>query len=433
MCEKHLLGLTRNRLFEFENAVVFSGKFPVEPVAQDCTKALKMLCVKEPVLSGVIILAEDSSATLVTESVEQSIVFSEKPKCQIIKEYDLKGVDFSQKLFEFTVSADGWLIIAGHTAVSDGKSLLRLAMLFAGFYTRKNLSVEPSALLTFPDAVSLPQEILSPLTDKLSAELDNRWSKIKKNFTYADYKNARESFFSKRSKKGELEFVVDGENYLKLREVCKENGVDFSSLVAYGFYKCLNDKVKLPKKSNKLCVAVDRRFFINCAAACNVGGFDGNVTVSLSKKEQSLPFKEQVKAFQLSCYKASTSCYKSFYEEALLMKISPAYCDSAYMNLAGEFNHKHSRNLGENYTCKNTRLCRYFSVNLTQDYWSQIGFFETPFVQEPFKSRFKTALGLVMCEKCARISFRFDESFIAENDAVAVGEGALKLILNFKN
>ncbi len=432
MSENHILGLTRNRLFEFDNAVLFAGKFPEKPVEADCEKAFKMLVEKEQILSGIIKLNEDSSAELMLGSFKPEIVFSSEILSEIKSGYFLNGLDFSKRLFEFIVTADNFFVVAGHTAVADVKSLMRLASSFVGFYNRTNLSVDASKILTFPDSASLPLEIMSPLTDKLASELDDRWRKVNSVFGMEDYKSARQKYMNNRGSVEEKTYTVASGDFQKLVGFCTENDVDFSSLVAYGFYKSLCDNVQVEKKHRKLSLSVDRRFFVNGAELCNVGGFDGAVSVSFNKKEQKMNGAEQLKVFHLSCYKGATSCYKSFYEESLLMKISPAYCDSAYMYLAGQINNKCSKKLAENYSCKNTRLCRFFGTDLRQNYWSSLRFFDDVFVNEPFKSRYLSNLSLVVNDG-AYISFRYNTDAITQEVASRVGEQAIRLILSFVN
>ncbi len=432
MSETHLLGLTRNRLFEFDNAVLFAGKFPEKPVESDCEKAFRMLVEKEQILSGTVKLNEDSSAELVIGSVEPGIVFSSENLNEIKNNYSLNGLDFSKRLFEITITADDYFVVAGHTVVADVKSLMRLASLFVGFYNRTNLSVDASKVLTFPDSASLPLEIMSPLTDKLASELDDRWSKVDSVFSVEDYKSARQKYVKNRGAVEEKTYTVVSDDFRKLVDFCAENGIDFSSLVAYGFYKSLCENVQVEKKHRKLSLFVDRRFFINGAEACNVGGFDGAVSVSFNKKEQKMNDVEQLKAFHFSCYKGATSCYKSFYEESLLMKISPAYCDSAYMYIAGQVNNKCSKKLAENYSCKNTRLCSFFGTDLRQNYWSSLSFFDEVLVYTPFKSRYLSNLSLVV-NNGAYINFRYNADAITGDVASRVGEQAVKLILSFVN
>ena len=100
MSERYKLGLTRNRLFEFDNAVVFNGRFEFRKITLD--KALKLLCIKEPILSARIELENDGSAYAVTESVEQRVNWVPETKDELIAQYEKNGMNCSLRAFEFS-------------------------------------------------------------------------------------------------------------------------------------------------------------------------------------------------------------------------------------------------------------------------------------------------------------------------------------------
>ena len=122
MSLKYKLGLTRNRLFEFDNAVLFCGKFAFQN--SELQKALRLLCIKEPLVTSRICLEDNGEAYAVVGSVEQSVDFTAKSRDELVTEYENCGVSFFDKAFEFSYTSDGYLVIAAHTALSDARALL---------------------------------------------------------------------------------------------------------------------------------------------------------------------------------------------------------------------------------------------------------------------------------------------------------------------
>ncbi len=428
MSDRFKVGLSRNRLFEFDNAVVFCGKLT------DCDeavirKALKLLCLKEPLITAVAGLGEDGDCYVESEAVSCELVLSELTADEMKYQYGLKGVDFSSGLFRFVLSADGYLLIAAHTLVADGKSLLRLAMGLSSLCEHETNSVLPSGVELFSDITALPMEVNSPLTDKLSAELDGNWQKKLSVLGVEDYRCAEKLYAEKRRYSRDVKIVVDSTRTAELKGFCVENNVELSSVVAYAFYKALYDELKPRKKQGKVCVHADRRLFLPCADNVQVGPFNGFCEVSLSEKEKRLSLTEQIKAFHLSCYKGITSPFKTFYDEVLLMKISPSYCDSSYMYLAGAVKDKASRKLAQNYGCMNEQMCEFFSCNLEQEYWAGLKKYSDISVAEPLKSRFAASVSLLMLDGRCEITVKFNNLRLREERCEAL-VGAVKNILN---
>ncbi len=431
MSEKYKVGLNRNRLFEFDNTVVFCGKLHGY-IFEEYAKAIKVLALKEPLITSKAVLFDDGECFIETEAVEPVLMVSDLTAVELKKELSADGLDFTKSLFSFTLTSDGYIVISAHTLVADCKSLLRLAMAFALICESKTTSVNPSRIDTFCDMASLPMEVNSPLTDKLSAELDSGWQKKSRRFTLEDYNRARSQYSAKRNYSDEINFELNETDTAELKDFCGENKVDLSSVIAFSFYKVLFDTVKPPKKHGKLCIHADRRLFFGNAEDVSVGAFNGFCESYLGDKEQKLDLKEQIEAFHLSCYKGVTSPFKTFYDEVLLMKVSPFYCDSAYMYLADDVSDKASKKLACNYGCCNNQLCEFFSCNLEQDYWSGLKSFDDVSVTEPLKNRFCANVSLLMVESKCRITVKFNNSRLASGQGDAVVEGVKSLLTKIK-
>lgn len=431
MCEKYELGLTRNRLFDPCSLVLFRGKYRKKFDEDNSRKAFKMLLEKEPVLSTVAELQDDGRVFLIFQKDSQKLIFSGNSAEEIISSYNNCGLDFSEKLFEFTISGDE-LIIASHTAVADGKSLLRLAKYFISFYEKKSLSIEPSETNVFSDFSQLPVDIASPLTDKLASDLDEKWNKKTVRCDLNDYKKARFEYSVSGEKVKEISATIPADDITGVKEYCSQEKIDLSSVVAFAFYKTLSGKINGDKKFEKMVVSSDRRFFFENSHKYSVGAFDGSVEVSLGKKDKEKALDEQLKNFHLNLYKSITSVFKSFYDDVLLMKISPMFCHSAYMYALGFNKNKASKRLAENYSCLSQKMCRYSSYNLEQEYWKDLESFSCVSIWDSMRMSNMTLVSFVLKDGEGTVSFRYKSGKISENQAQQIVDESLKLLANFK-
>ncbi len=405
MSEKYKLGLTRNRLFEFDNAVLFCGKYDFEK--NGLQKALRLLCIKEPLVTSVICLEEDGEAYVLTDSVEQEIVFCDESCEELKKRYEKDGVDFRRKAFEFSYTKDGFLVIAAHTALCDVKSLFYLAVDLKGFYNEPLKSVEPSAINLISEKTDLPLEVASPIIDRLSADLDLKWQKDARVFDADDYTKAKESYDKAKGGRESLCAVIKEPEMMAIKEYCKQQNMDVVTFVGFAFYDALRSNISGKKKFNKMNVYADERLFYLNFEDYRIGAYNGISEVSYKKKFAEGDFSERAKAFHIECYKNATSTFKVFYDDVLLMRVSPSLCDGAYMYKAGLFKSKAARTVAENYGCACEKLCDYFYCNLDQAYWCDLKSFSDIYVAEPFKMRCATALDFIMNDGEGYINFRY--------------------------
>lgn len=428
MSEKYKLGLTRNRLFEFNNCVLHCGKISDALSEADFDGALEKLSLAEPIITADIDLQADGEAYAVSGAVTQRVLKCEKTKDDIFSEYEKNGMDFSEKLFEFKLSSDGWFIIAGHTAVADAKSLLHLAREFALFCRNKYAYVEKGEISLLPETGKLPLEVVSPILDKLSANLEDKWSDATESYTLDDYRRAKEAFVAQKAAEGELYARLDGSLTDKLKVYAEKEGLDASSVVAYAFYIKLLEALGGKEKDNKMNIYTDRRFFFHDYENYFVGANNGTVTVSLNKKERTKSLQEQVKKFHFECYKSSTSVFRSFYDDFLLMKLSPSFCDSSYMYAAGLTKNKASKRLAENYGCCCKKLCDYFFCNLDQTFWEELSAYGELTVKEPLKMRAPVYVGCTLKSGECGIVFRYNKGKCDDEKAKEILENSIKEI-----
>ena len=428
MSEKYKIGLTRNRLYEPFNTVLFWGEYKGSFDLLQANKAMKMLCAKEPVITCGLELSDDSQAFLVSGYIEPELLCDGRSKDEIVATYNCRGIDTEKGLFSFHYSTDGYLVIAGHTIICDEKSLLRLAKSFVLFYERKDLNVEAMPVNAFGEHSSLPVDVASPLTDKLSSELEGKWGKRPVKYSPAQCEGAKRKYRQENNGREEIVLELPSERMEVLNEICARESVDLSSVVFFCFYKSLLENINLPKKAQKWVVSSDRRFFLQNAKDCSVGAFDGSVEISLNKKDDKKDIREQMKSFHLNCYKGVTSVFRSFYDDVLLMKLSPDFTDSAYMFLFGENKNKVSRRLAENYGCACEKMCRSFSCNLSQEYWAPLKSFDDIMVTGEVKTQYYTSLDFLDFGDKGRLVFRYNPRKITPQIARSVVKKAEKIM-----
>ncbi len=426
MSGRYKLGLTRNRLFEFDNAVIFCGKYDFQKAGLQ--KALKLLCVKEPIITSCISVESDGTAYAVTDSVAQEIVFCTETCEEIKNQYEKNGIDFYRKAFEFLYTSDGYLVIAAHTAIADAKSLLYLALDIKGFYNEPLKCVAPSAINLISEKTDLPLEVASPVIDRLSAELDFKWQKDSCVFGVEDYIKAKKAYSAIKGESGFVCEKISAPEMSAIKDYCKEQNMDVVSFVGFAFYDALLQKIPGKKKHNKMNVYADERLFFVNFEDYRIGAYNGTSQVSYKKKFTVGDYSARAKAFHLDCYKNATSTFKVFYDDVLLMRVSPSLCDGTYMHKAGLFKSKAARRVADNYGCSCEKLCDYFYCNFDQEYWRDIKDFGDVYVAEPFKMRCATALDFVINNGEGHITFRYKTEKCESSVAREILDDALRNI-----
>ena len=149
MSENFKIGLSRCRLFDFQNVVTFVGEYKEEFNEKELQKALKMLSVKQPLITSQIELSENSEAILHPERVEPEFIFAEADVDELVDNKKTQGLNFWENLFEFYVLNKNTLAVFSHTVVSDAKSLLVLVKQLLAYYNKETVSVEPEKIKLF--------------------------------------------------------------------------------------------------------------------------------------------------------------------------------------------------------------------------------------------------------------------------------------------
>ena len=401
------IGLSRCRLFDFQNCVSFVGEYSEEFSEKELSKAIKMLGVKKPIITSQIELAENAEAFLQLERVEPGIHFIEADVSAFVDEYKSNGLNFTEKLFEFFVLNKNTLVIFSHTVVSDAKSLLILAKELLSYYNKESVSVEPDEIKLFSTDAEIPSEAESFVADKVTEVLNNNWLLKPENFSIEDYKKAKEKFLASYTGFKNTEFVFDDELTSLLNEKAKELKADVSSLVAFALLKSLNKNLKTKEKSSKMNVTLDRRPYFVERNDYSVGAFNGLTTLEISGKSSSV--KEQAKDFHDTYYKKFSECFNAFYNELFLNKLEPAFLDSMYMYKAGLFKGKPTKKLATLYGCEQKYILGFSSYNLNQNVWGKLSTFNHISVNEPHKSSECVTSALVMGGKNT-LHFEWDNS-----------------------
>lgn len=429
MSEKLKLGLTRNRLFEFDNCVCFTGLVDFEFDSAECEKALKMLFVKEPLLTAVVDLQGDGDAFLEFGRVEPRFEFTDGSVNELLEKKKAEGFNFVEKLFSFSVVGKNTLVICGHTLVADSRSLITLAIEFIEFYKKEKIDVGSLPVRVFSEAVELPREVFSIVVNRLASELETGWQKKIAVFSEEDYKRARDKYISSKSSEKAISFNITSDITESLEEFSEKERVDVSSVVAYAFYVALSKRLSGMKKYKKLNIQANQRVFFEDFEGMKVGAFNGMFNVGeRKKKKQPQTVTEEIKAFHNEIYKKSTSAFSVFYNDMILFGLPGSFCDSQYMYSVGEFKHKYSKKLARTYGCGNEVMSEFCSLNLTQDYWEGVSAFENVWVSEPFKMRSSSFVTLLNTPFGMSVDFRYKTDKITESVAQSVIDEVLNTL-----
>lgn len=428
MSEKIKLGLTRNRLFEFDNCVGFLGEVEEAFDIAECEKALKALILKEPILTCGIELCENGEGYIVPEMHQPAFEIFEGDKSEYVKNIAFNGFDFSKQLFIFAIINKNTLGIFAHTAVADCRTLMYLASELMAIYQKKSLSVVPAEIKLVSEASQLPASVVSPVVDKLAFDLEMGWQKKTRSFSYSDYKIARDKYLLQKGAVDTISLEIDKALLGELRGFAERESVDVSSLVAFAFYKSLTETLGGKRKYRKLNVQANERVFFPDGDEMQVGAYNGFVVVEEKKKNASGALADRAKGFHKEIYKRVTSAFKVFFNESLLMRLSPSFPDSQYIYCAGDFKNKYSKKLAEVYGCANEVVGELCSFNLNQNFWAGLDAFERVTPWEPLKMRSTTMITLVEKGDKAQIFFSYKINKVSTDSARIIAEKAMDLL-----
>ncbi len=393
MTGKIKLGLTRNRLFEFCNCVSFVGTAEEAFDKIKLEKALEMLFIKYPILSSKTELNEiNGEAFVLFDSVAPEISFLDA-SCEAFASRKINGgIDFSEKNFELYVLNEKTLCIFAHTSVADNYFLITLAMDLLKLYNKEATSVEECSLCLFSELSAVPLKVFSPVAEKLSAELEMKWLSKPLSFGVDDYKAARKKYYTDEGEEAFVTTMVDKELIGKLKTFCEKNKTDLSTVIAFCYYEALCKNNIGNKKHKKIYFQTNRRCILNEPSDYIQGAHNGLLELFTEKKKKSSPFNERLMAFHQKTYKAFCSVYNNFGNDFFLMKLSPSFCDSAYMSRAGINKNKISKKLCENHLCGTGVAGEFAFVNFSQQYYQDLKSFNDVVSTEPLKPRTITFL-----------------------------------------
>lgn len=429
MPERYKLGISRNRLFEFDNCVSFFGELKESLDLPQLERALKMLCLKEPVITSAVEIDSGGEAYMLPGKSEPRLEIAEGDLKSFLDEKKNQGIDFSEKLFSFAILNEKILCIFAHTVAADVRSLMYLAKELVSFYSNKTLSVEPCEIKALSETSQMPSNVFSVVTDRLASGLEVGWQKKTAVFTCEDYKKACEKYQKSKSTVGELAIELDKEMIEGFRNTALEEEVDASSLVAYAFYEALSENLSGKRKYRKLNVQGNERVFFEDYENMSVGAYNGYFAVE-KKKNKKMPdtLMGSAMAFHDEIYKRATSSFSTFYNEFLFMRLPPSFADSQYMFCAGEFKHKYSKKLAYTYGCANEVFGEFCSYNLAQSYWSGLEAFENISASEPLKMRASSLITFVRREGSGRVTFEYKKDKIPDSVAVRIVENATEIL-----
>ncbi len=431
MYRKIKLGLTRNRLFEFCNCVSFFGTVESAFDENGLRKALKMLFLKYPIISSKTELVKtDGEAYILLDSVKPEIDFVEESYDDFVSEKINGGIDFSNKNFEFYILNEKTLCIFAHTTVADNYFLMILASELMRFYNVEKLSVEENSVCVFSDLSSIPVKAFSPITDKLTSELQLEWLRKPMSFEVEDYKKARAKYYADEGSEAYVKSAFNSEFLNKLKAFSRNNKMDISSVIAFCYYDSLCKNNIGDKKHKKIYFQTNRRCILSDSSEYIQGAHNGLLDVFTESKKKTSSFDERLKVFHQKLYKSFCSVSGNFEKDFFLMKLSPAFCDSAYMSRAGLNKSKISQKLSKNHLCGVDEAGEFAFVNFSQDYWQGLRCFVDVVSSEPLKTRALTFLQFDYSENGARFILKYRDNIIPKEKAEKVLADLIKTIEN---
>ena len=433
MSDRIKLGLTRNRLFEFDNCVGFLGDVAEILDVNNCRKALKTLVLKEPLLSCSVELCENGEAYLETERNEPELEVFNGDKEKFLNDIHFYGFDFTEKLFSFVLINEKTLGIFAHTMVADARSLMYLAGEFMHIYKTGIVSVVPSEIKVLSETSQMPSNVFSVVVDRLASDLEVGWQKKTKVFGCEDYKSARKKYLSVKKQSKTISLKLNDDVLKRLRGFAQKQSVDVSSLVAFAFYEALTETLGGKRKYKKLNVQANERVFFSDGVKMQVGAFNGFVAVE-KKKNKKLPdtIINNAITFHGEIYKRVTSAFKTFFNEFLFMRLPPSFADSQYMYCVGEFRHKYSKRLACTYGCANEVAGEFCSFNLNQEIWSALKNFNTVVPFEPLKMRSSSMITFVDDGENGCVYFTYRKEKITDITAQKINERVIETLKKIK-
>ena len=418
MSGKIKLGLTRNRLFEFCNCVSFVGTVGNAFNKEVLEKALIMLFSKYPILSSKTELTiSNGEADVVLDSVNPEISFLDADCEAFVSRKINSGIDFTEKNFEFYVLNGKTLCIFAHTTVADNYLLLTLASDLLMLYDEGVISVEESPVCLFSELSAVPLKAFSPVTERLSAELEMKWLSKPLRFGVDDYKAARAKYYAEEGEEACLKQRFDKEFINKLKAFCERNKTDLSTAVAFCYYEALCKNNIGDERYKKIYFQTNRRCFLSEPADYIQGAHNGLLELFTDKKKKSSSFNERLISFHQKSYKAFCSVSNNFEKDFFLMKLSPSFCDSAYMNRVGLNKNKISQKLSSNHLCGMGGAGEFAFVNFSQEYYQGLKCFNDVLATEPLKPRTATFLQFDYNENGASFILKYRNKIIAREDA----------------
>lgn len=425
MSKSYKLGLTRNRLFDFEATVSFIGEIKDDFSLKELQKALKMLSVKEPLITSKIELQENGDACLITDAHEPQVQFVEGDVKTLVSNKRLEGINFLEKLFEFYVVNKNTLVVFSHIVVSDVKSLFVLAGELIQYYNKESVSVEPNEIRIFSSDDELPLEAKSFVADRVTEVLDNDWLLKEKQFSFDDLKNARDKYLKNGEKSESYDFLIDNTIVEERLSRAEELKIDLSSMMAFAFFTALRENTRLKKKEQKINATLDRRLYFCDKEKYVVGPFDAEILIDAPKK--NVDFTNGVINFHKDYYQKYSIPFNAFYNEYFLSRLSPDFLDSAYMYKAGLYKSKPTKKLSDLYFCGRKFLMGFSFYNLKQSSWSLLSTFHHKIAFLPHKMINCASVTIILGDENV-LHLDIKKSLLVGGDANKVFERFLEIL-----
>lgn len=170
------------------------------------------------------------------------------------------------------------VIMMGHHIMGDGKSVMHIFEDFVNIYLghASGLPVHKIRLIRGTKDLSVKYEG-NVLSDILVKIFNSKWRKEKIHFLENEYERIYRIFYAKY----DIDFAhgyIEGENYTKLREACREHNVTLNSVIITAFMYGMQKKQYDSREELKVMVATSLSKYVRFNTNRTVGNYVSSIS-----------------------------------------------------------------------------------------------------------------------------------------------------------
>ena len=399
MSEAHRLEMTRHYLFEVEPCVSFVAKMKHPAGLDELNKALRKLCVREPLITAAIELDDDGTASFVTGRVSCSFSELGGELPDIIIGQRGTPFDVSRALFRFFLINGDSVGIFAHVAAADSKSLAFLAGELAGYVSSTLVSVEPSELNVSLTVDDFPDKCITPITFNLGDSLNEKWERHPSSFTLADYSRLHKAYSEKRGKTGMVFGSLDEKETAVLAKLANAGQIDYSSLLLAAFWEVLERSMpKRKKNTRKVVINTSIGSKLCIPLLPGAGNHSSRLEFTPPKPKNDRAFFARAQVFHKELYLKHINEFSRFAYLTFFCGIDGFLADASYFSAYCGLSSKPAKRIAKIKSSLAVKWLGFGSLNLTQKHWEPLNAFSDVIALEPFFPEHELSLSCVRSE-----------------------------------